>query len=263
MRDLVKKHYIGMNAEFRFRGEEQTRVETLSDAGFALAIGLLLISSSSPNTFDELLEFTKGVIPFALCITLISLVWYQHFIFFIRYGFRNATVVTLNTLLLFIILFYVYPLKFLAKMLVLIYGAMIGNLFGYNTSIPRALEGMMEGTDMPQLMIIYGIGAASIFIVLMLMYRYALKNADKLELNEIEIFDTKVSVYSNMLMAGIPLLSVLFILIIPDEIVSSIISGVTYFLYFPVMLVFGKRADRRRKRLLDTTSADADQAPSV
>jgi hypothetical protein len=66
-------------------------------------------------------------------MSLIMLVWYQHYIFFLRYGFRNSAIVVLNTVLVFIILFYVYPLKFLAKLLVLIYGTLPGRLVGAET----------------------------------------------------------------------------------------------------------------------------------
>jgi hypothetical protein len=38
IRELLKKKYVGMNKEFRFRGEEPGRLENFSDAVFALAI---------------------------------------------------------------------------------------------------------------------------------------------------------------------------------------------------------------------------------
>ena len=44
------------------------------------------------------------------------------------------------------------------------------------------LSEMFRFEDTGDLMIIYGVGAASIFLVLMMMYRYALKNARVLEL---------------------------------------------------------------------------------
>ena len=251
LRSAIKKHYIGMNQEFRYRGEESTRVEALSDAGFALAIGLLLISTSSPTNFEELLIFTKDLLPFAMCIALIMLVWYEHFRFFIRYGFRSKYIVFLNGFLIFLLLFYVYPLKFLTKLLVNIYSGLLAPLFGLQTSVGREIKGMVSNQEMAQLMVIYGLGAAGIFFVLMLMYRYALKKKEELELNEVEIFDTRVSVYGNALMASIPLLSVVLVIIIPNPIVGSAISGFSYFLYWPVMTIFGKRSDKARKRLLD------------
>lgn len=248
LRESLKSHYIGMNKEFRYRGEEPTRIETLSDAGFALAIGLLLISTSPPTTFAALIDFTKDIIPFGLCIVLISMVWFQHFIYFIRYGFRSRTIVLLNTLLLFILLFYVYPLKFLTKFLVVIYSSILG----IDHSASETLQQMIAMEDIPSLMIIYGLGAAGIFVVLMFMYIYALKKSGELELNELEIFDTRTSIYGNALMAAIPLLSVFFAAIIPNIGLSSNLSGFIYVLYWPVMAFFGKRMSRKRRRILDS-----------
>jgi magnesium-transporting ATPase (P-type) len=238
-----------MNQQFRFRGEEPSRIENLSDAGFALAIGLLLISTSAPQTFDQLLDFTKDILSFAMCITLILLVWYQHVIFFMRYGFRNTRIVVLNTLLLFIILFYVYPLKFLARYLVTLYSA----LLGIDDTAYGRLQEMIAWDDISSLMIVYGLGASAIFFVLTLMYRYALKEAVALDLNAIELFDTRTSVTTNFLMGLIPLLSVLAASLITNPIWNGSISGFMYFLYFPVMMLYGKRVDRRRSALLNST----------
>jgi uncharacterized membrane protein len=237
-----------MNKEFRYRGEEPTRIETLSDAGFALAIGLLLISTSPPTTFDELIEFTKDLVPFGLCIILISMVWFQHFIYFIRYGFRNTTIVLLNTLLLFLLLFYVYPLKFLTKFLVIIYSA----LLGIDRHAGDVLQKMIAMENIPSLMIIYGLGADGIFMVLMLMYMYALKKAKELELNELETFDTRASIYGNAIMAGIPLCSVLLAAIIPGVGWSSNLSGFIYILYWPLMSLYSRRVEKKRKLILDS-----------
>jgi len=72
---------------------------------------------------------------------------------------------------------------------------------------------MISSQDVGQLMIIYGIGAVCVFLVLMLMYRYALEQAEKLDLNEIEVFDTKTSIRTTSLMAIVPAISVLLALI--------------------------------------------------
>lgn len=245
-----------MASTFRYRGEEPSRIEALSDSCFALAIGLLLISTKSPDTFQELFDFTRDLIPFALCLAMIMLVWYQHFIFFIRYGFRNSIIVTLNSLLLLILLFYVYPLKFLAKFLTNVYGTLLGRFFGTEIQINNIQ--LTEGGDMPTLMITYGWGVAGIFIVLMLMYRYALKHAEELELNDMEIFETKTSIGSNMLMAGIALLSILLALMIPNPIIGGFLSGCSYLLCWPVMTIFAKRRNKLRKAHLEKLTSTDD-----
>ena len=249
LRDLAKKHYVGLSTSFRFRGEEPSRIEALSDSCFALAVGLLLISTKSPNSFDELVRFTRDLIPFALCLTMIMWVWYQHFVFFIRYGFRNSVIVGFNTILLLIVLFYVYPLKFLANFLTQIYGSLLGKIFGLNSSAKTITH--IEGGDMPQLMIIYGAGISGIFLVLMFMYRYALSKAEERSLNNLEIFETKISIYGNLLMASVPLLSIALALIIPHPVIAGIVGGVTYLLYWPVMSIFEKKTSKKRKQLLE------------
>ncbi|MBX2961182.1 MAG: DUF1211 domain-containing protein [Cyclobacteriaceae bacterium] len=256
IRDRLKTHYIGMNKEFRYRGEETTRIETLSDAVFAIAIGLLLISATPPVTYYQLQQFTKDIIPFALCIALISIVWYEHFLFFVRYGFRNPYIVFLNIVLLFTVLFYVYPLKFLMRLLSIMYS----NYFimlrdGNSQELWQEYAFIMEGGDMSNLMAIYGIGAAAIFTLLMLMYRYALKKSAELELNEIEIFDTKMSIRSNLLMTVVPIFSVVLALVYRHSIIGTAFSGFIYFLYMPIMFINGSRISRERKKLLESQGA--------
>ncbi len=237
-----------MSQGFRFRGTEQTRIETLSDAVFALAVTLLLISSKPPSTFQELKEFTAEILPFAMCITLIGLIWFQHFMFFFRYGFINAYIVFLNILLLFTVLFYVYPLKFLTKLLSI---QIVYLISGLNDSVLKQLDGMIKWSDSGLLMIIYGLGAVCIFLVLAFMYRYAIKKSDELELNELERFDTRTGIYTNLLMASVPFLSALIALILINSQWAGLFSGMAYSLYFPVMFIFGHKRGKRRKKLID------------
>ena len=84
MREVFVKHNFGLNKEFRFRGTEPGRLENFSDACFALAITLLLISTSPPTNFSHLQRFVWDLIPFCLCITLILLIWRHHFYLFLQ-----------------------------------------------------------------------------------------------------------------------------------------------------------------------------------
>jgi len=245
IRDALKKHYLGMNQEFRFRGEEPGRLENFSDAVFALAITLLLISTSPPTTFQQIKRFVWDIIPFCACIALIIMIWHEHFTFFFRYGLRNGKVVFLNTLFLVIVLFYVYPLKFLTKLILFPVGYLV-----HQPELVTELKGMIRGDDMADLMIIYGLGAAGVFFILVLMYRYALKHAAELELNEIELFDTRMSMQSNLLMGAIPLLSVALAIIFRNQWYAGMVSGFTYMLYTPIMFIYGTRSTKNRKKLL-------------
>ncbi|QLH33206.1 MAG: hypothetical protein HWD62_13000 [Cyclobacteriaceae bacterium] len=84
------------------------------------------------------------MLPFLLCIALIMLVWQEHFQFYLRYGLRNSRILVLNTLFLAIVLFYVYPLKFLLKILILY---PVGYLLGDQTLL-NDLGKMIRAQDM-------------------------------------------------------------------------------------------------------------------
>jgi hypothetical protein len=110
---------------------------------------------------------------------------------------------------------------------------------------------MMDGGNQPELMVIYGVGGACVFLVLALMYRYAYKQRDELALSVVERFDTRTSIVTNLLMASIPLLSAFWAITLGDTGAGRMLSGFSYFLYPVVMTIHGKRVDRARKKLLE------------
>ncbi|GIL21889.1 MAG: hypothetical protein BroJett042_04020 [Bacteroidota bacterium] len=247
---MIRQNLIGKITEtdFRLRGKEPGRLENFSDAIFALAITLLLISTSPPTNFEQVKRFAYELLPFLLCIALIMLVWQEHFQFYLRYGLRNSRILVLNTLFLAIVLFYVYPLKFLLKILILY---PVGYLFG-DQALLNDLGKMIRPQDMGQLMIIYGFGATLVFLILMQMYRYALSKADELELSELEKFDTKISIRTNFLLALVPMVSVVFSFLFINSWLAGPIAGFIYFLYTPVMILHANSATKKRNALLET-----------
>lgn len=254
IREGLKKHYIGLNKEFRYRGEEPGRLENFSDAVFALAITLLLISTSPPTNFLQIQRFVIDLIPFFLCVLFIILIWHEHYVFYLRYGLRHGKIIVLNTLFLIIVLFYVYPLKFLTKLAEVPIAYLLND-----SALLQDLQGMISGEDMADLMIIYGLGATGVFFTLMLMYRHALQNAVELELNEIEIFDTKVRIRGNFIMGAVPLLSVLIAAVFNDSWQAGMIAGFTYFLYTPFMMIHGRISDKKRKKLIESEAEKTAQ----
>src|SRR6516162_9843763 len=104
--------------DFRWRGGEIARIEGLSDAVFAFAVTLLVVSLEVPKTFTELAAVMRGFFAFAICFALLMQVWHEQYRYFRRYNIQDSTSTILNCVLLFLVLFYVYPLKFLFTYLV-------------------------------------------------------------------------------------------------------------------------------------------------
>lgn len=167
---------------FRYRAHEVSRLEAFSDVIFGFALSLIVISLEVPKTYDELMETMRGLLPFAFCFLIFISLWFEHHEFFRRYALQDKTTAFLNIALLFVILFYVYPLKF---MFVLMAKGITGE--HVRVSLPQART----------LFTIYGVGFAAVNWLLATMYWHASRQSDALQLNAVERIDTRESIYDN------------------------------------------------------------------
>lgn len=197
------KKELGRTSAFRWRGNEISRIEGLSDAVFAFAVTLLVVSLEVPQTFNELAATMRGFGAFAISFVLLFSVWFTQYKFFRRYGLRDTPTVLLNAALLFVVLFYVYPLKFLFTYLVNRFTGGHGEV-----RLPNGtLEAMLEGDQMASLMLIFGIGYLAVFVVFVLLYWHAYRKRAALDLNQLEVFDTRNSIQECALNCGVALFS--------------------------------------------------------
>lgn len=247
MRKLLKDQEVGLDPNFRYRGKTQTRIETLSDACFALAITLLVLSSNVPTSFDSLKASLVDIIPFGVCITLISVIWYQHYLFFLKYGLQDKSVVLINTFLIFLILVFVYPLKFLFKVIFQLYAGLFS---GDMASINILFTDVIRLEDTASLMIIYGVGSSSIFFTLAAFYWHANRRRAELALSGYEAASTKTGLYVNLAMGLIPLVSALVAGLDLFGRHTFTVSGFVYFLYPIVMPILGRRRGKVENKLL-------------
>lgn len=215
---------------FVYRGLSPSRLEGFTDAVFAFAITLLVVSLEVPKTYAELKSMMAGFIGFAFCFAMLVLLWFMHQKFFRRYGLHDTITMVLNSALLFILLFYVYPLKFVFTLTAAIF-------FG-----PGVLGDLsdVEGPIMPadagsEMMTIYGLGFAAVFFLFFMLYRHAWALRDVLHLTPVERWLTREELWATGTMATIGLLSVL-IAWLPFP-AASAWAGFFYFLIGPAMFV--------------------------
>lgn len=186
------------DGDFRIRGKEISRVEGLSDAVFGFAITLLVISLDVPKTSDEMLHAMRGFFAFAITFSLLFLVWRTQFTFFRRYGLEDNTTVTLNAVLLFVILFYIYPLKF-------VFTGVMERVLAHAGFPDPSAPNMFADAHAPLLMLTYALGLAAVFGVFALLHRHALGKREELQLTEVEEFDTREAITTNLAVAGVGL----------------------------------------------------------
>ena len=228
------------------RRHEITRVEAFSDAVFAFALTLLVVSLDVPRSYGELLQLMAGFVPFACSFALLTWLWYEHSVFFRRYGLQDPLTVTLNAVLLFVVLFYVYPLKFLFT----VFFSYVLPVVGTQVEIqPRQL-----GT----LFAIYGGGFVVIFLMFGLLYLHAYRKRYELGLTALEVFDTRAAGGEHLVSASIGALATAVALFAPSPL--PVFSGFTYFLMGPAHWFYGARVERRRKAI---EAADAATPATV
>lgn len=243
IREKLIRESVGATDKFRWRGHEVARIEALSDAVFAFAVTLLVVSLEVPRTFDELWETMRGFLPFAVSFTTLFLVWYQQYIFFRRYALQDTLTNVLNGALLFVVLFYVYPLKFLWSTLI---NAFTGHGIMVHLPNGEAVPALAEG-QWGQLMLIFGAGYVAVFLVFVLLYLHAYRRRAQLELNRLEVFDTWTEFQSNLLSVLVGVLSIALVLFSSHP-RRAAHSGLAYMLLGPILTVHGfVRGSRRRK----------------
>lgn len=228
------------NVPFRNRAHEVSRIEAFSDIVFGFALTLIVVSLEVPETFDELLHEMRGFFGFAICFALLIWIWHCHYTFFRRYDMKDEFTIIMNTVLLFVVLCYVYPLKFLFAML---------------TGALHAKEAIrVEQTA--TLMIIYGVGFAAIFLLLFLMYVHAYRRRAALALNEVEIHDTKTQLWMHGSYVVIGLVSIAIALVAGVREMQW--AGWVYALIGPVSAAIGSTRGNMRGKIAQMMLAAED-----
>ncbi len=136
-----------------------SRLESISDAIFGFAATLVVVSLDVPKDFGDLKNNLGNIFSFGVSFLGLILIWKVHYNFFRRTKIVDNWVVGLNMILMFFVLLFVYPLKFLA-----------------NLSIGQGSIKNLE--EIGELFQLYSLGFTLIFLFVSLMYRHASKIKD-------------------------------------------------------------------------------------
>ena len=224
------------------RNFEIQRIETFSDGVFAFAVTLLIVSLEVPKSFEELLITMRGFFAFGISFLLLIMIWNEQHRFFRNYGLDDMWTITLNGTLLFLVLFYVYPLKFLFTLM------FRDQIYGENHS-----PFTMRQSQIPTLMMIYALGFVAIYTLFFLMYLHASRQATKLGFSALEKFDCRSGMYRLLIMVFTGLGSFITALLLNND--KAGLAGYVYFLMGPAIGIYFSRRNEVRKKLFPGASA--------
>jgi uncharacterized membrane protein len=241
---MIRKKLIKNKTNFdmvRWRLHEPARIEAFSDAVMALAVTLLVVSLEVPKTYDELFLSLRGVFGFAICFLMLMLVWHDQYLFFRRYGLQDTRTISYNSMLMFVLLMYVYPLKFLFTYLTQGNDVMVNG---------KLIHRFTEMGQMGKLMIVYSTGYFIINLLFVLMHKHALKEKHELELLPIERFNTDTFIYVYYGVMGVGILSIILALLgIFTKDGTGILESFSGMIYGLVGIVISQVHSRRNKML--------------
>jgi uncharacterized membrane protein len=218
--------------DFRWRSDEITRIESFSDAVFGFAVTLLVVSLKVPRSYHELIAAMQNFPAFAVCFAILAQIWFAHYRYFRRYALQTPLAVALSCVLLFVLLFYVYPLKFL-------FVAVFSGAPDMTVHQGRTLY------------MIFGLGYAAVSTVLWLLYAHAWSHRDTLELNPLERLLTRHSLIDHAAQIAIGMIAVVLALALPVSWLP--LAGYFYFAigvyYWIARTLFGRERRTLRARL--------------
>lgn len=210
---------------------DSTRLEAFSDAVFGFALTLLVVALEVPDSFEDLTAAMRGFVAFAASFAVLYWIWYEHQRFFRRHPIADGRTILLNALLLFVVLFYVYPLKFMFTFLSALFFGMGGDGMRVTLSESRTL------------MVIYGLGFAAVFAIFALMYRHAWGRAEAIGLSAAQRREAGAIARAHALSMSVGLVSVGLALTLPLPWVG--LAGFLYATLGPLHAIHGTWSARR------------------
>jgi len=219
----------------RQRGMDMTRLETFTDAAFAFAVTLLVISVDDvPGSYADFIDALKLIPAFIACFATLMLFWWGHHVWSRCYGLEDGWSMVWSLGLVACVLIYIYPLR-------VIFGAFFADASGGVLPPPFALDASQIGT----LFVIYGAGWTTLSGLLMVLFLVALQRRDSLALNHRERFETRIHAIGWGLVMATGMLSATLAATLPTEL--SPLSGHVYWTLMVSIPLLGLWVGKKRR----------------
>ncbi len=223
---------------FRLRGMDMTRTETFTDAAFAFALTLLVVSIDSvPSSYDELWLAVQGIPAFGLACALLFLFWYGHWNWSRRYGLEDFPSIVLSFVLVFVMLCYVYPMKYVTSIFV-----------AWITDRKLEVGASINSIDeLYGIFTMYSIGFVALSLVVLMLYLRAWAVRENLELDAVERHKTRTEIGSWVIFSAVGVLALIMGLFAPRH--PMTVPGWAYMLLGILMPAWGIYRDRHLAKL--------------
>ncbi|MEQ8432775.1 MAG: TMEM175 family protein [Oceanicaulis sp.] len=230
----MRSYKLHGEQNFKWRGSDVSRLENLSDIVFALVI-TLAAAQSVPQSFSELTSLWRDALSLAFCFALLVLIWRLHHVFFRRYDLQDGTTLALNAVMLFLILVYIYPLKFMSDFVVAFFTGGFAN--------DAEVIATLSFDQVAWLYLIYGGFFAGVYLTFAALYAHALAHADDIGLDPRERAYTRFEVENGVGVALLSSVIVAFAFTLPAQLAPFV--GALFSLIGLVSWVCGVRAEKR------------------
>lgn len=137
----------------------KNRLESVSDAVFAFAATLMVVNIGANTNITSFSDELPNFISFAVSFFVMMAIWKVHYNFFRRTNYIDNWIIAINMILLFTVLFYIFPIRSLL-----------------NTGVGGARISLDAFSNIFQL---YSIGFSLIFLSFYLLYFRAFKKDRK------------------------------------------------------------------------------------
>lgn len=221
---------------FRQRGCEMTRIETFTDAAFAFALTMLVISVDQvPGSYKEMMALLRDIPAFIFAGAIMLNFWYAHHTWSRRYGLDDVPTALISFALVLTTLVYVFPLRFMAITFAWVASG------GYLASTPPEI---LSG-EVNTLILTYSVGFVIMNLCLVLLSLHALRCRTSLQLSDLEQFDTHCDALAWTIVGCSGLLAIGLAVVLGPKWPG--IPAFSFMLLPIVMPIFGVVTSRKRR----------------